>query len=124
LRLFAPQVARAAAVPHVPFVVLILIATSTQFDPVPLAPAQPAVTVSVVETPREPFAVTVKLLPIWPAPETVDWVGGADTATMKRPVVQPLQERAWPTTKGLACALKPPVNVIVWPEMVPLADAA
>ena len=93
-------------------------ATSMQFEPVPDTPEQPAVTVSVADTPRLPLAVMVKVLPICPAPETLDWVGCAETAVMNCPVVQPAQLKAWPTTNGLAWALNPPVKVTVDPEIV------
>src|SRR6202042_39259 len=40
------------------------------------------------------------------------------------PVVQPAQLSAWPTTNGRAWAPRPPVNVTVDPEIVPLWEAA
>src|SRR6185312_1311866 len=97
---------------------------SMQFDPVPATPEQPPVTVSVVETPREPLAVAVNVWPIWPAPAAVDCVGGKETAVITRPAVQPAQDITMPGTKGREFALRPPVKVIVEPDMAPVALAA
>ena len=79
--LFTPQVAIAAAVPKVPFVVLIEKSKLMQLEP-PDPVVQPAVIVPLPEPPIVEFTVMWKVSPTWPAPETFDCVGGASTPTM------------------------------------------
>jgi hypothetical protein len=82
----------------------------------------------IVPLPEPPIAalvVKVKVAPTCPgAPETVDCVGGAETDVMTRLELHPEQLTACPTTKGRACAARPPGIVTVFPVHVAVADAA
>src|SRR5579871_1575188 len=81
-----------------------------QFEPVPLVPELPKWKAVAPLTPGVALSVTVMPLlaePIWPAPATVDWVGGLETATTNRPALQPEHETACPATIGRALAARP-----------------